>query len=584
MDPLAEIKKRIDIVEYINRHVSLQKAGRNFRAPCPFHAEKTPSFIVSPERQIWHCFGSCNEGGDIFKFLMKWENLTFGEALKILADQAGVKLEKHAFADQNWDKKQRLLTINQYAADFYQFLLEKHKLGDKARRYLDERKVNLKSAKHFYLGYAPRSWDSLFKYLSKKGYSAAEINLTGLLVKSGEDHYYDRFRSRLIFPLSDMRGNILGFSGRILEAKPDPKDAKYINTPETTIYHKRENLFGLHQASREIKDKNEVILVEGEFDVIMSHQFGYKQAVAIKGSALTRDHLRLIKRLTNKLTFALDMDSAGQEAVRRSIDEAEKFDFEMHVVNMDKGKDPADVFRDNPAEFEKYYQKKRTIYEHLIEQFAKKEDLNTVYGRKNLVENMLPYLTKIYNPIVEDHYLKLLSEKTATTVETIKKSMNAYRRGEKTKKETQAPSAAKEKKKIEETLENYLVALFVQTDKQPLILEKVTRLAEDDFFSQATCKLFRVAQNIYKEHPSEIVKTLANVLPQELLENYNKGFLWELPSGDVDWAKEIERNILNIKKHSLRRQIKKLMEIGEQSVLQNKLHKLKDVEKRLSIV
>ncbi|OGK66460.1 DNA primase [Candidatus Roizmanbacteria bacterium RIFOXYB2_FULL_41_10] len=590
MDALGEIKKRIDIVEFINKHVPLQKAGRNFKAPCPFHSEKTPSFVVSPDRQIWHCFGACNEGGDIFKFLMKWENLTFGEALKILAQEAGVKLEKGSFVDNDWDQKQKLITINQYAADFYQFLLEKHRLGNKARQYLDSRGVNNKTAKYFYLGYAPKSWDSLLKFLTKKGYTALEILAAGLIIKTQGNRFYDRFRSRLMFPLTDLRGNILGFSGRVMdETTKGGQEMKYMNTPETAIYHKRENLFGLHQGHKDIREQNEIMLVEGEFDAILAHQFGYKQTVAIKGSALTQDHLRLIKRLTNRIVFALDMDQAGQEAIRRSIEEAEKFDFQMHVVNLKSGKDPADVLQSKADDFAQFYKDKQTIYEYLIDSYSLKQDLSTVYGQKAVIEAIIPYLANIYNPILFDHYLRLLSEKTNTPGETIKRALFDYRRKQKQGKKDQSGFAttreSDKKKNVEETLENYLLALLVQTSEQVYLLKKAGQeLSENDYYSPSTYKLFKLAQSYTETTPKEILEQLNQNLPDELMDSYNRGFLYDLPTGDIDWKKEITKNILKIKKYSLKKQIQELMKSENETALKLKLKELTKVEKTLSII
>lgn len=586
MDQLEEIKKRLDIVEFINRHVPLQKAGRNFRAPCPFHSEKTPSFIVSPDRQIWHCFGACNEGGDIFKFLMKWENLTFGEALKILADQAGVKLQKDQFVDQQWDQKQRLTTINQYAADFYQYLLEKHRLGEKARQYLQQRKVNGKTAKHFYLGYAPRSWDSLLKYLRKKGYKEPDILSTGLIVKNAQGRIYDRFRSRLMFPLMDMRGNILGFSGRVMDAlTKGGTEMKYVNTPETPIYHKRENLFGLFQAKNDIRDKNEIMLVEGEFDAILAHQHGYKQAVAIKGSALTQDHLRLIKRLTNRLTFALDMDEAGREAIRRSISEAEKYEFEMQVITLNSGKDPADVFSTDAHIFTESYQNKQTVYEYLLDYYSQDQDLNTVYGQKHVIEAMLPILANIYNPILFDHYVKLLSQKTKTDKETIAKALLQFRRKNKTKADASFAPKPAEKRDPEENLENYLLALLIQTDKQKLLFAKIKQeLEEADFYSPAVFKLFAFSEKIYEQSQENWLEKLNAALPKELVDPLNRGYLYQLPQTEIDWDKEITKTVLKTKKLSLKKQIQKLMREDNEKELKVKLKKLKAIEKSLSIV
>ena len=586
MDPLSEIKKKIDIVEFINRHVPLQKAGRNFRAPCPFHAEKTPSFIVSPDRQIWHCFGACNEGGDIFKFLMKWENLTFGEALKILAQEAGVQLKQGDYVDNQWNQKQRLTTLNQHAADFYQYLLEKHSLGKKAREYLSNRGVNEKTAKHFYLGYAPKSWDSLLKFLRKKGFSPSEILSAGLSVNKQSGGSYDRFRARLMFPLTDMRGNILGFSGRVMnETTKGGTEMKYVNTPETSIYHKRENLFGLFQAKNEIRDKNEILLVEGEFDAILAHQNGYKQTVAIKGSALTRDHLRLIKRLTNRITFALDMDEAGQEAIKRSIIEAEKYEFQMHVVNLEGGKDPADIFKNAPHQFEKFYKQKQTIYQYLLDYNSQGQDLTTVYGQKNVIEAMLPILDNIYNPILFDHYLKALSQKTQTEETTIKKALQQFRYKDKQKQKAVYTPKKTEAKNLQEAQENYLLALLVQTDNQEELLKTINQtLEKDDFYSPAVYKLLKIAHELYEKDKTDFLNKLNQELPNELLEIFNRGFLYQLPQTEVDWHKEIKKTVLKIKKISLKKQLQKLMQSGDETALKNKLKNLSKVEKSLSIV
>src|SRR3989344_690284 len=271
---IESIKRKIDIIDYINSFIPLKKTGRNYKSLCPFHQERTPSFVVSPDRQIWHCFGSCQEGGDIFKFLMKWENLTFSEAIKELAEKAGVKLTKLDLADKVWKKKEKLYAINTLAAEFFEYVLEKTGFGKKAFEYLKNRSLDAKLIKKFQLGYAPMSWDSLLKYLGKKKFTGSDIFESGLLVKSPRGSMYDRFRGRLIFPIKDARSNIIGFSGRSLE--DIPKEAKYINTPETLLYHKRETLYGIDLAKEAVKKEKNIILVEGEFDMITPYQMCIK--------------------------------------------------------------------------------------------------------------------------------------------------------------------------------------------------------------------------------------------------------------------------------------------------------------------
>ena len=293
-NPIEEIKKKIDIVEFIGSFITLKKAGRNYKAVCPFHQEKTPSFVISPERGIWHCFGACGEGGDVIKFLMKWENITFIEALRELAKKTGVKLNKISFEDKIWQKKEKYLGMNQIAGEFFHYILKKTAFGKKASQYLKNRALNQSIIDKFQLGYSPSSWDSLKLFLKKKKYEEEEIMENGLLIRSERGSYYDRFRGRLMFPLKDGRNNILGFSGRILDEKE--KEAKYINTPETPIYHKRETLFGINLAKEEIKKKQNAFIVEGEFDMIIPYQFGFSNFVAVKGTALTNEQLMLLKQ------------------------------------------------------------------------------------------------------------------------------------------------------------------------------------------------------------------------------------------------------------------------------------------------
>jgi len=284
-DQTEEIKEKIDIVEYIGQFVKLTKAGRNFKGLCPFHQEKTPSFVVSPDRQIWHCFGTCGVGGDVISFLMKWENLTFYEALKELAEKAGVKLESGNFEDTKWDQKEKLYAINRATLKYYQYLLAKTSYGAAAREYLQKRKLDERIINTFELGYAPSSWDSLSKYLQKKSFSLQDIAASGLIIFKNQRHGYDRFRNRIMFPLRDARDNVVGFSGRLL--KDDARSAKYVNTPETDVYHKRNHLYGINKTKEAIRKRDNVIVVEGEFDLITPYQYGVENIVAIKGAALT---------------------------------------------------------------------------------------------------------------------------------------------------------------------------------------------------------------------------------------------------------------------------------------------------------
>ncbi|MGH7245370.1 MAG: DNA primase, partial [Candidatus Levyibacteriota bacterium] len=317
MDQVSEIRNKIDIVALIQEFVPLKKMGRNFKANCPFHGEKTPSFVVSPERQIWHCFG-CNKGGDVYTFLMEYEHMEFPEALRILADRAGVRLVNQAFDTGVSSKKETIYKLNRLAAEFYHYLLVKHQLGKIALSYvLERRHIKTQTLNTFLLGFAPQTGNALTTYLvKKKGYKKEDILEAGLATQRGSQ-LYDFFQGRLMFPLFDHRDNIIGFSGRILE--DNEKTSKYINTRDTLAYHKGMTFFGLNSAKQAIKKEQNAILMEGEFDVISSFQEGITNAVAVKGTALTQDQVSLLARFTPMISLCFDTDSAGQEAFKRSL-------------------------------------------------------------------------------------------------------------------------------------------------------------------------------------------------------------------------------------------------------------------------
>jgi DNA primase len=315
MSDIDEIRSRANIVEYIGTYVKLGKAGKNFKGLCPFHGEKTPSFMVSPERGSFHCFG-CGKGGSIFDFVMLYHNVDFREALELLAEYTGVELTRFSPITNEDKLKEQLLDIHIKAVEYYEYLYTTHPLGKKAQEYLASRGVSEKVRKTFGIGYSANSWDGLKSYLQKKGFSEDSIIKSGLTIASSRGSY-DRFRGRLMFPQRDFRGRVVGFSGRLLEQ--NVKEAKYINTSETILYSKSNILYGLDVTKEAIKKADSVILVEGEFDVISLFQNGVSNVVAIKGSALTEGHIRLIKRFTQTIYFCLDSDIAGDTASRRGI-------------------------------------------------------------------------------------------------------------------------------------------------------------------------------------------------------------------------------------------------------------------------
>ncbi|MDD5221638.1 MAG: DNA primase, partial [Patescibacteria group bacterium] len=332
---IEEIKSRLDIIDVISEYVQLRQSGVNYRALCPFHTEKAPSFFVSPERQIWHCFGSCNEGGDIFEFIMKIENVDFPEALRILAKKAGVQLTKEDYRVTS--QKTKLMDIMRVAAQFYHLVLQKSSLAEKVREYLDGRGVKQETIKDFQLGFAPDRWDELVGFLNKKGVKMIEAEAAGLVMRSNKplnnkQNYYDRFRNRIMFPINDLYGNPVGFTSRIVPWAETTETAKYVNTPETPIYNKSRVIYAFDKAKAAIKKEDAVIMVEGNMDVIACHQAGSKNVVASSGTALTADQVKLLKRYTNNLLLSFDVDLAGENATQRGIDVAMKAEMNIKVI------------------------------------------------------------------------------------------------------------------------------------------------------------------------------------------------------------------------------------------------------------
>ncbi|KKU09188.1 MAG: primase protein [Candidatus Woesebacteria bacterium GW2011_GWB1_45_5] len=387
-DQVEEVKQKTDIVSIIGERIEIKKAGRNFKANCPFHGEKTPSFMVSPELQIFKCFG-CGEGGDAFSFLEKYEGMEFGEALKYLADRAGVKLQRVDLGAGS--EKEKLIEINTQALRFYNYLLLSHPIGQKALDYLlKERGLKKQTIEEFSLGYSPENPATFKKFLvDKKKFNPGDIAKGGLGLIRGSQ-IYDRFSGRIVFPLFDHRGNPVGFSGRVLPW--DKRETgKYINSPETPLYHKSNVLFALNLTRPFIKKKKVAIVVEGELDAILSYQAGIRNIVAIKGSALTEEQVRLLSRFAPKFILALDADIAGDSAARRGITVAGNLGVEVKVATITKYKDPDEAARGDLESYKKDLINAKGVWDYLID---------SVFAR-----------SEIGDKIVQAHYANVLARK-----------------------------------------------------------------------------------------------------------------------------------------------------------------------------
>ena len=325
MGVIDDIKQKLDIVEVIGEHTRLTKAGRNFRALCPFHNETRPSFFVYPEQQSWHCFGACNTGGDVFSFVMRKENMDFGEALRKLADRVGVTVPSFSEPDTGRDERDKLFRINETAAVYFHNLLINSKEAEKARAYIDRRRLSNETVENFQLGYCLKSWESLKNYLLEKDFTEEELLEAGLISSSEEGRTYDRFRDRLVFPIRDSRGRVTGFGARVL----DDSLPKYINSPQTPVFDKSSTLYAINLAAPEIRKQDRVVIVEGYMDVITAHQGGFTNVIASMGTAITEKQVNILKRLTKNIVLALDADTAGEEAMLRCVDYENILDSEI---------------------------------------------------------------------------------------------------------------------------------------------------------------------------------------------------------------------------------------------------------------
>ncbi len=411
MTDVELIKSRLDIVDIIGEYVPLKPAGANMKAPCPFHDEKTPSFMVHRGKQIFHCFG-CGVGGDMFTFIEKRENVDFAEALKILANKAGVQLTAHSKHTDTL--KNRLKTLLSNAVTFYCSQLNTDS-GIPARTYLlKTRELTADVIAEFKLGFAPDGWNTIGPYLRGAGFTDAEILRSGLVIKrEGKDGYYDRFRKRIMFPIFDGNGLPVGFTARLLpeDEGKEKSGGKYINTPETELYQKSHIVYGLHQAKSHIREADSVIFVEGQMDTIASHQAGVRNVVASSGTALTLDQFRLVKRFSSNIVFALDQDKAGIDALKRSALVAWQAGCATYVVSMPDGmKDPADMVKESPETWKQSVKNKVPFMEYITHKICGAHNLSTADGKRNATDELSVLLSGIKDPVERGHYITLVSD------------------------------------------------------------------------------------------------------------------------------------------------------------------------------
>ncbi|HUW14203.1 MAG TPA: DNA primase [Anaerolineae bacterium] len=449
MSVVDEIKERLDIVEVVSRHVPLKKAGRNFKGLCPFHVEKTPSFVVFPDTGNWHCFGACGIGGDVFSFVMKHDNLDFKEALQVLAPMAGVTLERSSAAADSAEEKlrKRLLAITAAAADYYhQQLLGD--LGERARGYLEQRGLTEETWDLFLLGYAPDSWDSLQRYLQGQGYKPTEMETAGLSIARQGGGSYDRFRDRLIIPIRSVRGRPIAFGARLLPGGrevPDRPQPKYLNSPQTKLFDKGREMFGLYDSRQAIRAADSAVIVEGYMDVLAAHQHDIKNVVATMGTALTEQQLKRLKRYTTHFVLALDSDTAGQAATLRGVQQVRealdrtwvptptasglirfegRLDAELRIMTLPPGKDPDDVIRADLEQWAQLVANAEPVVDYFLHLVTAELDLSTAKGKAEGVRRLAPLISEVADEVERVHYVQKLARLVQVDEHTIRAQLS----------------------------------------------------------------------------------------------------------------------------------------------------------------
>ena len=596
MNPYDEIKEKIDLANYISGFVKLTPAGRNYRGLCPFHKEKTPSFFVSPDKGLWHCFG-CNEGGDLFKFVMKTENVEFGEALKILAEKAGITLKKYDY--KLTSLKEKVLEILKEAAIFYKNELVSN---ESALNYLKSRGLKKETIDEFQLGFAPNSWNSLSLFLKNKGFTASEIEAAGLIIKKDNfkdnfeieeinqkletnvdftkkitdsfSNYYDRFRNRIMFPILDSNSRIVGFSARILpkefNGEDEDKVAKYINTPETIVYQKGKILFGFDKSKEQIRENDEALIVEGNMDMIMGWQDGIKNIVAVSGTALTFEQLELLKRFTNNLVLNFDMDNAGEVATDRSIALAIQKGFNLKIITIPEVKDLADYVKNNPnSALNLLKQNRKDIMEYYFGRIDLKIN-DSLENKKRSMSYLLSRIKLLPSMIERQYWLEKLSFKSGIDLKLLSEELQRI------------PTIleAADDNDIENKISE---ALFVKSRYENLAEKVLGFIVKNQEFLPKLKDYCEYFPTKYQETISILLNNdLKNEVNNELINNLILRAEYEIYLLDdkedrFDLEKEVDWELKELKKEYLKNKIKELtISLKEVENSQNN-QKLKDL-------
>jgi DNA primase len=583
---LEQIKSRLDIVDVISSYIKLKKVGVNYRATSPFHQESNPSFFVSPSKQIWHDFSS-GQGGDIFKFVMAIESVDFREALRILAKKAGVELKQSKQWEQIKTEKDIFYSINDLSANFFTTQMAQGVIGQASKQYLLKRGLTQETIDSWRIGWAPDTWRALSDYLIKQGYSESQIERAGLLIRKDARKSYDRFRGRIMFPICDVNGQIVGFTGRVLTKKQEEQGmAKYMNIPNTLLYDKSRIIFGLDKAKIHIVKTDSVILVEGQMDELMSYQAGVGNVVAISGTALTAYHLMTLKRYTKNLIIAFDMDLGGNNATERGIKMALAGEFNVRVITMPQGQDPADVCRNNPAEWVNIVGATKSIIDFYFEVAMSRYNPNDIDGKKSISAMVLPIIAKVPNKIEQQHWVSELSKKIGVKEPAILEELKKYPVKDSDDYDFSVDFSGKKPqvqtyiKTRRQKLEERIIALLI---KYPEIKQEIGQEDYSCFSLEFVDILDIVKQGLTMDQASvsaERKAVIDQIIFEMEIEHEQNGF--DNPKEElIECKKELVMLDTKEKMEELSRQIKQYEDLGEKDMAKELCSQLQNLSKKM---
>jgi len=581
MSVIDEVKSRLDIVEVISAYIPLQKAGRNYKALCPFHSEKTPSFVVFPESERWHCFGACGEGGDVFTFVMKREGWDFRTALEELARRAGVELRPRTPAQKQAEEEaDRLRELLAAAARYYHHLLLHALEAEAVRDYVAKRGLSDETVEQFSLGYSLPGWDNARAYLTEQGYTVDEIIKVGMLVqKADTGSTYDRFRDRLMIPIRDVKGHVIGFGARTLDPEGVPK---YLNSPQTAFFDKSHTLFGLDMARRAIRDEDRAVIVEGYMDVMQAHQAGFSNVVAQMGTALTEAQLRQLQRYTKRLVLALDPDAAGINATLRGVEVAQEtleqewepvFDprglvgyegrlgAEIRVLRLPRGQDPDDLIREEPQRWAGLVEGAVSVVDFYLQMLLEGIDLDDTKAKAQVVDTLLPILRAVTNPVEREDYAQKIARALQVDARSVLTRLRSVeRRAARRRPGTVSIQDQQQQGRMEADLESHCLSALLQRPgllsqiDERLSTNRLESLQGKDFQDAGNRAVFETWQELLVTDHLTPVEALREQLPEDLHARLEELLAPDQATlADEQLVRDVTLTVLRLRERSLKR-------------------------------